>query len=67
MVLYYLDHYQQWGEPPRTLLDRNAVTDYGKLEGLIGLKTPEQNRENLKEIIFDGYTTARLVDIFSID
>jgi hypothetical protein len=66
MVLYYLDHYQQDHKPPRTLLDRNAVSDYGKLQRLITFQKPEQNLEILKEIVFNGYTTAKLIDSFSI-
>jgi hypothetical protein len=66
MVLYYLDHYQQEHEPPDTLLDHNAVSDYGKLERLITFQTPEQNLEILKEIVFDGYTTANLVERYFI-
>jgi hypothetical protein len=66
MVLYYLDNYQQLHKPPKKLLDRNAVSDYGKLEKLITFQTPGQNLEILKEIVFNGYTTAELIDSFSI-
>jgi hypothetical protein len=66
MVLYYLHHYQRNHKPPRTLLDYNAVSDYGKLEKLIRFQTPEQNVDILKEIVFDGYTTAELIDSFFI-
>jgi hypothetical protein len=66
MVLYYLDHYHRHHEPPDTLLDKNALSDYGKLEKLLKFKNPGQNREILQEIILDGYTTTELVDSFSI-
>jgi hypothetical protein len=66
MVLYYLDHYQRHHEPPDTLLDKNALSDYGKLEKLLEFENPGQNREILQEIILDGYTTTELVDNFSI-
>jgi hypothetical protein len=66
MVLYYLDHYQQDQRPPRTLLDYNAVSDYGKLERLITFQAPEQNLKILNEIVFDGYTTAKLVERYFI-
>ena len=66
MVLYYFHHYQRNHKPPRTLLDRNAVSDYGKLGKLVTFQTPKQNLEILKEIVFDGYTTAELIDSFSI-
>jgi hypothetical protein len=66
MVLYYLHHYQRKHKPPRTLLDRNAVSDYGKLEKLILFETPEQNLEIFKEIVFDGYTTAHLMERYFI-
>ena len=66
MVLYYLHHYQRKHKSPRTLLDHNAISDYGKLDRLIRFQTPEQNLEILKEIVFDGYTTASLVERYSI-
>ena len=66
MVLYYLHYYKRKHKPPDTLIDRNAVSDYGKLEKFIAFQTPEQNLEILKEIVFDGYTTTELIDSFSI-
>jgi hypothetical protein len=66
MVLYYLNHCQQEHKPPKTLLDKNALSDYGKLEKLIAFENPEQNREILKEIVFDGHTTTELSDSFTI-
>jgi len=65
MVLYYLDHYQQEHKPPRTLLDHNAVSDYGKLAQLMRFKTPDLNIEALKEIVFNAYTISTLVSSFS--
>ena len=66
MVLYYLDYYQQYHKPPKILLDQNIASDYGKLGRLIEFENQKQNREILKEIIFEGYTTAELTDNFSI-
>jgi len=66
MVLYYLKYYQQEHKPPKTLLDRNSLSDYGKLKELLEFENPKQNREILEEILFDGYTTTTLVDSFSI-
>jgi hypothetical protein len=66
MVLYYLKHYQRHHKPPRTLLSRNAVSDYGKLEGLITFQANEDNFEILKEIVFEGYTVAELTESFTI-
>ena len=66
MVLYYLKHYKRHHKPPKTLLDRNSLSDYGKLKELLEYENPKQNREILEEILFDGYTTTKLVDSFSI-
>jgi hypothetical protein len=66
MVLYYLKHYQQEHEPPDTLLSRNAVSDYGKLASLITFQAGEENFEILKEIVFEGYTVAKLTESFTI-
>ena len=67
MVLYYLKYYQQEHKPPRTLLDYNAVSDYGKLEKLITFENPIQNREILKKVVTDGHIIAKLIEKFSID
>ncbi|MDR2855078.1 MAG: ATP-binding protein [Methanomicrobiales archaeon] len=66
MVLYYLKSYQRYHEPPDTLLDYNAVSDYKKLENLITFENPMQNREILKKIVSDGYIIAKLSERFSI-
>ena len=66
MVLYYLKDFQQYHKPPRTLLDYNAVSDYGKLEKLITFENPIQNRKILKDIVSDGYAIAKLSEKFSI-
>ena len=65
MVLYYLKHFQRHHEPPEQLLDQSIASDYGKLQRLIGFANPKQNREILAEIIFNEYTTAKLIDSFS--
>ena len=66
MVLYYLKHYQRHHEPPRTLLNRSAVSDYGKLKGLILFETPQDNVKTLEEIVLTGYTTTEALDDFVI-
>jgi hypothetical protein len=65
MVLYYLKYYQQEHKPPEQLLDQSIASDYGKLGRLIEFANPKQNREILAEIIFNEYTTAKLIDSFS--
>jgi len=67
MVLYYLDHYQQEHKAPRALLDRSALSDYGKLAQLMRFKTPEQNIKTLSEVIFNGYTSSELVSRYSLE
>ena len=66
MVLYYLKHYQRKHEPPERLLDQNAVSDYGKLKGLILFETPQDNVKTLEEIVLTGYTVAEGLDDFVI-
>jgi hypothetical protein len=67
MVLYYLHHYQRHHKPQKELLDHNAVSDYGKLGNLMRFKTPDQNLEILKEVIFNGYTISHLVRRYSLE
>jgi hypothetical protein len=66
MVLYYLNYYQQEHRPPDTLLDKNAVSDYGKLKGLILFETPQDNVKTLEEVVLSGYTTAKDLYDFTI-
>jgi hypothetical protein len=66
MVLYYLKYYQRHHEPPGTLLDKNAVSDYGKLKGLLLFETPQDNVKTLEEVVLSGYTTAEALDDFTI-
>jgi len=65
MVLYYLKYYQQEHKPPEQLLDQSIASDYGKLGRLLEFQNPKQNLEILAEIIFNEYTTAKLIDSFS--
>ena len=66
MVLYYLKSYQRKHNPPRTLLDYNAVSDYGKIEKLITFKNPIQNRTILKNVVSNGFIIAKISEKFSI-
>jgi hypothetical protein len=66
MVLYYLKHYQRHHKPPRTLLDKNAVSDYGKLKGFMLFETPLDNVKTLEEVVLSGYTTTEALDDFTI-
>jgi energy-converting hydrogenase A subunit M len=66
MVLYYLKHYQRHHKPPRTLPDRNAISDYGKLMGLLLFETPEDNIKTLEEVVLNGYTIAEALNDFTI-
>jgi hypothetical protein len=67
MILYYLNCFIDSGKPPENLLDTNIASDYGKIEGLIRLKAPEQNIEIIKEIVYTGITSAKMTEQFSME
>ncbi|PWR72443.1 AAA family ATPase [Methanospirillum stamsii] len=67
MVLYYIKQYQIFQTPPKSLLDTNIASDYGKLGNLLRIKDPDQNISVLKEIVTTGFVSANITDIFSMD
>jgi hypothetical protein len=67
MILYYLKQYQIFNEPPKKLLDSNISSDYGKLGKLLKLKSPVQNFEVVKEIVYSGIVTTQMTEQFSME
>ncbi|HOW04161.1 ATP-binding protein [Methanospirillum hungatei] len=67
MILYYIKSYLARHKPPEKLLDMNIASDYGKIDRLMRLKSPEQNIAVLQEILDAGCVTARLTDQFSME
>jgi len=67
MILSYIKSYLARHKPPEKLLDMNIASDYGKIDRLMRLKSPEQNIAILQEILDAGYVQARLTDQFSME
>ncbi len=72
MVLYFFDLYLESQELPEDLIDSNVRIDYGKLRHLIiidqdHIKTTNGNFSQLKEIIENGSTLAKLVKSFPLE
>lgn len=68
MVLYYLNHMQLTGKPPREMIDKNIRTDYNKLRHLIKIdRELGPNFSVIREVVETGQTTTDLKDAFSVE
>jgi hypothetical protein len=67
MILYYLKSYLSRNKPPEKLLDMNIASDYGKMGRLLRIKSPNQNIEVMKEIVYSRVVSARMTEQFSIE
>ncbi len=67
MVLYYLARCLDRQKPPEKLLDSNIISDYSKLEKLMRIKAPDQNFSVLTRITSDGFVSANLTEIYTLD
>lgn len=65
MVLYFLSHYQEYGESPEEMLDTNIASDYHKVRRLIMVQTPKANQKILEKIITEKVVRGRLNQQFS--
>ncbi|MFH0967835.1 MAG: AAA family ATPase, partial [Methanobacteriota archaeon] len=67
MILYYLKHFQVLHTPPKSLLDTNIASDYGKLGNLLRVKSPDQNVEVIKEVVYSGRVTVQMTEKYSLE
>ena len=51
LIMYYLDHYLENGIPPEELVDPNLNQSSVTIENIVGLKTKEENREVIEQLI----------------
>ena len=65
MVIYYLHHYINDGEPPREMIDPNTKTDYGKMENLLQLDQLDGDRKGvIKTIAEKGEIHGNIMESF---
>ena len=65
MVIYYLHHYINDGEPPREMIDPNTKTDYGKMENLLQLDQLDGDRKGIiKTIAEKGQIHGNIMESF---
>lgn len=65
MILYYMKSFAKTGKPPKTLIDKNIVSDYCKLGKLFELKNG--NTEVLEQILNDEDLRCTLTESFSLE
>ena len=67
MVLYYLRHLNEWGEPPQNLLDENVRTDYTKLRAIASAPgaSGTWHLELISELLTEGEVVGELVERFN--
>lgn len=67
MILYYIKSFAKSGKPPKTLIDKNIASDYGKLGKLFELKNRNANTEVLEDIIKGNPVYCELTEQFSLE
>lgn len=68
MILYYMSHLQRRGKEPEDMIDRNVVSDYGKIARLFEIGGREPQRiEILKEIVRGIPQQVRVKERFNLE
>ena len=67
MVLYYMNSIQQYGKEPEDMIDRNVVSDYGKIGRLFEVGGFDNERiEILKQIVKGEDIEVKIVEKFTL-
>ncbi len=68
MVLYYFNHFQRRNREPEDMVDRNVVSDYGKIEALFKIGGSDNDRMDiLKELIKGNDIEVKVSDRFNLE
>ncbi|WP_342590195.1 AAA family ATPase [Clostridium muellerianum] len=67
MILYYMQSYVDSGKGPKSLIDRNIASDYGKLGKMFDLKNKSANMQVLDDILKGERITSRITEGFSLE
>ncbi|MBF0545994.1 MAG: AAA family ATPase [Candidatus Riflebacteria bacterium] len=68
MILYFMSSLQQFGEEPDDLVDRNVVSDYGKISRLFDIGGFNAERVTVLDEIIEGKEQAvEIADQFSLE
>jgi hypothetical protein len=67
MCLYFLKSLERHGAYPKTLVDHNVASDYGKMGRLFHIMNPEQNFGVLEEIVAGNKIHDQLTERFSFE
>ena len=67
MVLYFAMEYDQYKRYPRTLLDANIASDYGKIRRMFRVGSERGNYDVLEEVLENGQVAAVITAQFSFE
>lgn len=67
MILYYMQSYVDLGKGPKSLIDKNIASDYGKLGRLFDLKNKTSNMQVLQDILNGEEITGSITEGFSLE
>lgn len=67
MILYYLQSFVELQKPPKSIVDKNIASDYGKLGSLFDLKNKSQTAMVLKDILEGKKIRCRITEGFSLE
>ncbi|WP_423230842.1 AAA family ATPase [Clostridium carboxidivorans] len=67
MILYYMQSYEKSGKGPKSLIDKNIASDYGKLGRMFEFKNRNANMQVLQDILNGEEITGSITEGFSLE
>lgn len=67
MILYYLKSYEDFGQGPKELIDKNIASDYSKLGKMFDLKNKDSNMKVLDKILNGEELVTNITSQFSME
>ncbi len=67
MVLYFASNYRQQRKYPKSMVDTNVMSDYGKIESMLRIGNETMNTVVLEEVIENGSVTSGITVQFSFE
>ena len=66
LVMYLLNYYQRYQSIPESLMDKNIVSNYGKIGNLLKLQNNPYYEEILEQLLKEGNISGELINNFNL-
>ena len=66
LVMYLLNYYQRYQSIPESLMDKNIVSNYGKIGNLLKLQNNSYYEEILEQLLKEGNISGELINNFNL-